>query len=56
MASLLSRYKGCLVGGVIGDCVGQVFEGLWNGPVSIEKVLKDVVQKIEFGRSVFLKS
>ncbi|CAL1543286.1 unnamed protein product [Lymnaea stagnalis] len=25
---LLSRFKGCLVGGVVGDCIGALYEGL----------------------------
>ncbi|XP_021348627.1 poly(ADP-ribose) glycohydrolase ARH3-like isoform X2 [Mizuhopecten yessoensis] len=39
--SLLSRYRGCLAGAVIGDCVGAVFEGAWADSIAIVKIIKE---------------
>ncbi|XP_033756833.1 ADP-ribose glycohydrolase ARH3-like isoform X2 [Pecten maximus] len=39
--SLLSRFRGCLAGAVIGDCVGSVFEGLWADSIELTKILKE---------------
>lgn len=47
-ASKLSRFQGSLVGGVVGDCIGAVFEGGWFERVEIEDVLK-VTRKIQSG-------
>ena len=46
--SLLLRYQGSVVGGVVGDCVGAVFEGLWGAFIGLDKVLK-LVNKIQAG-------
>ena len=49
-ASLLQRFQGSVVGGVVGDCVGAVFEVLWGTYIGTEKVL-GLVRKIESGNS-----
>ncbi|KAJ8316997.1 hypothetical protein KUTeg_004901 [Tegillarca granosa] len=46
MTTLLSRFQGSLVGAVVGDCIGAVFEGLWVPGIAIEKILR-LVKKIE---------
>ena len=38
----LSRFKGSMVGGVVGDCIGAVFEGMWGLVIGIERVLKEI--------------
>ncbi|XP_056004434.1 ADP-ribosylhydrolase ARH3-like [Ostrea edulis] len=48
--SLLSKFKGALVGAVLGDCIGSVFEGLWARSIAVEKVLKSIDKlESEFG-------
>lgn len=43
----LLKFQGCLVGGIVGDCIGAEFEGLsWSYVVGTEKVL-NLVHKIE---------
>ncbi|XP_069140131.1 ADP-ribosylhydrolase ARH3-like isoform X2 [Argopecten irradians] len=37
--SLLSRFRGCLAGAVIGDCFGADFETLWADSIEITKIL-----------------
>ncbi|XP_061171393.1 ADP-ribosylhydrolase ARH3-like [Saccostrea echinata] len=44
--TLLLKFKGALVGAVLGDCIGSTFEGLWAKSIAIEKVLKKV-DKVE---------
>ncbi|XP_062566072.1 ADP-ribosylhydrolase ARH3-like [Saccostrea cucullata] len=44
--TLISKFKGALVGAVLGDCIGSIFEGLWAKSIAIEKVLKKV-DKVE---------
>lgn len=39
---LLSKFKGALVGAVLGDCIGAVFECLWASSNAVEKVLKSI--------------
>lgn len=39
---LLSKFKGALVGAVLGDCIGSEFEGLWAKSIGVEKVLKSI--------------
>ena len=46
--SLLLKFQGSVVGGVIGDCVGAVYEGMWV--IGLEKTLK-LVNKIQAGNS-----
>lgn len=48
MTTLLSRFQGALVGAVVGDCIGAVFEGLWAPGIATEKILRQV-KKIETG-------
>ncbi|XP_045190282.2 ADP-ribosylhydrolase ARH3-like [Mercenaria mercenaria] len=46
-ASMLQKFQGTLVGAIVGDCIGSVFEGLsWASVVGTEKVVK-LVEKIE---------
>ncbi|XP_060599900.1 ADP-ribosylhydrolase ARH3-like [Ruditapes philippinarum] len=46
-ASLLGRFQGSLVGAIVGDCIGAVFEGFdWSTVVGTDRVLK-LVEKIE---------
>jgi hypothetical protein len=48
-ASLLGRFQGSLVGAIVGDCIGAVFEGFdWSTVVGTDRVLK-LVEKIETG-------
>ena len=49
--SMLLKYQGSVVGGVVGDCVGAVFEGLWGSFIGLDKVLK-LVNKIQVGKCV----
>ena len=44
----LSRFQGCLVGAVVGDCIGAVFEVIW-GPVALKPILQEV-QDLEHSR------
>ncbi|XP_041369976.1 ADP-ribose glycohydrolase ARH3-like [Gigantopelta aegis] len=37
----LSRFQGSLVGAVVGDCIGGVFESIW-GPVALRPILRQV--------------
>lgn len=39
---LLSKFRGALVGAVLGDCIGSEFEGLWAKSIGVEKVLKSI--------------
>lgn len=39
---LLSKFKGALVGALLGDCIGSEFEGLWAKSIGVEKVLKSI--------------
>ena len=41
---LLSKFKGALVGAVLGDCIGSLFEGLWAKSIQVEKVLQNIGQ------------
>lgn len=45
-ASLLQRFQGALVGAVIGDCIGGVYEGDWGSFIGMGKVLQ-LVNKIK---------
>lgn len=36
--SISNRFKGAVVGAVIGDCLGAQYEGLWN--IEVKKVVK----------------
>lgn len=36
------KFKGVLVGVVLGDCIGLEFEGLWVKSIGVEKVLKSI--------------
>jgi ADP-ribosylglycohydrolase len=45
--SLLSKFKGALVGAVVGDCIGSVFEGYWGKGFAVEKVLRLSIEKLE---------
>ena len=49
LPSLLSRYQGSVVGGVVGDCIGAIFEVLWTPGIKIENVLV-MTKKIEDGK------
>ncbi|KAK3095103.1 hypothetical protein FSP39_010370 [Pinctada imbricata] len=44
--SLLSRFKGALVGAVLGDCIGAYFEFEWAPSIEKEKIV-NLVNKIE---------
>ena len=46
--ALLQKFQGSVVGGVVGDCVGAVYEGAWGAFIGLDKVLK-LVRKIESG-------
>lgn len=39
-ASNLSRFQGSLVGAVVGDCIGAVFEGGWFQSVELDRIYK----------------
>ena len=41
----ISKARGCLVGAVIGDCIGAFYEGV-NCSEQLHKVLQDVKHKI----------
>ena len=43
----LSRFKGCLVGAAVADCIGSWFEGI--RVVRLQQVLANVEQRIEDG-------
>ena len=43
----LSRFKGCLIGAAIADCVGALFEGM--PVVKQSQVLEAVQKKLEEG-------
>ena len=32
------KFRGCLVGALLGDCLGAPFEGLSSGPISRDKI------------------
>lgn len=46
MSSLLSRFQGSLVGAVIGDCIGAIFESQWAETIDPDKVAK-AISKVE---------
>ncbi|KAL3863996.1 hypothetical protein ACJMK2_005712 [Sinanodonta woodiana] len=46
MVSRISRFHGSLVGAVVGDCIGAVFEEAWLPGINIDRVLRQV-EKIE---------
>ena len=49
-ASMLSRFQGSLVGAIVGDCIGSVFEGYdWSVAIGTERVLK-LIGKLENGK------
>ena len=54
--TILSKFQGALVGAVIGDCIGAVFEHLWAETISPDKV-KAAVERVEAGevRVIFIK-
>jgi len=37
MAGLLSKFKGSMLGALVGDCVGAKYEALW-APVAFEEL------------------
>ena len=39
-ATKLSRFQGSLVGAVVGDCIGAVFEGGWFDNVELDRIVK----------------
>ena len=43
----LSRFKGCLVGAVVADCIGAMFEGM--SVVKLKQLLDVVDKNIENG-------
>lgn len=44
---MLNKFQGSLVGGIVGDCIGAVFEGFsWASVVGLEKVLT-LAKKVE---------
>ena len=47
-ATLLQRFQGSIVGGVIGDCVGAVYEEMWGSFIGLEKVL-GLIRKLQTG-------
>jgi len=44
--TILSKFQGALVGAVIGDYIGAVFEHLWAKTISPDKV-KAAVERVE---------
>lgn len=46
---LASKFKGCLVGALVGDCVGEKFELRWK--IS-KKVISDYLTKLLSGGKV----
>ncbi|WAR20803.1 ADPRS-like protein [Mya arenaria] len=49
-ASKLTKFQGSLVGAVLGDCIGALFEGGWFNKIELNKILKEVA-KIEHAKS-----
>ncbi|XP_052772912.1 ADP-ribosylhydrolase ARH3-like [Mya arenaria] len=49
-ASKLTKFQGSLVGAVLGDCIGALFEGEWFNKIEMNKILKEVA-KIEHAKS-----
>ena len=45
MNVILSKFKGCLVGAVVGDCVGAHFE--MESPKSIQSLIGYIKQVVE---------
>ncbi|XP_021348624.1 poly(ADP-ribose) glycohydrolase ARH3-like isoform X2 [Mizuhopecten yessoensis] len=39
--SLLSRFRGCLAGAVIGDCVGDKFESKWADSIAMVRIIHE---------------
>lgn len=54
VAISLKRFQGCLVGAVVGDCIGANFEAGWFDRVEIDNILT-VKHSIEKGRLVFIE-
>jgi len=54
--TILSKFQGALVGAVIGDYIGAVFEHLWAKTISPDKV-KAAVERVEAGevRVIFIR-
>lgn len=42
MSTTLSKFQGALVGAVVGDCIGAIFESLWAKTIHPNKVLKAI--------------
>ncbi|XP_060068197.1 ADP-ribosylhydrolase ARH3-like [Ylistrum balloti] len=59
--SILSRFRGCLAGAAIGDCIGSEFETLWANSIDITKILgvdnqiREVAEKRSKGEGEILK-
>lgn len=47
LASVMSRFRGCLIGALVGDCFGKPFEE--TGKTTIESV-KKFVDNVEAGK------
>jgi len=38
MSKLLDQFRGCMIGGLVGDCLGAVFESRYEGLVPVNKI------------------
>jgi len=47
--SKLQKFQGSLVGAVLGDCIGAVYEGSWSDSIELNSII-DLVTSIEKGK------
>lgn len=47
LASLMSRFRGCLIGALIGDCFGKPFENYGKFTPDSEKYVKVTLESVK---------